>query len=128
MPWSIEYIEDLQIVELTISGRVSGDELKEAAAARIALGQEKSADKYIIDVTHIDAPESATPEVYDITTRMYAEKNLSRASQIAVIAPISSESMWVTGFYEDICVNRGWRVHTFLDRDLAIDWLQESRL
>ena len=128
MPWSLEHIENLQIVELTISGRVSGDELKDAAAARIALGQENDIDKYIINVTHIDAPESATAEVYDIPTKMYAEKKLSRASQIAVIAPLSSESMWVTGFYEDICVNRGWCVQTFLDRNLAIDWLQESRL
>jgi hypothetical protein len=128
MPWSLEHIENLQIVELTISGRVSGDELKDAAAARIALGQEKGVDKYIINVTHIDAPESTTAEVYDIPTKMYAEKNLSRASQIAVIAPLSSESMWVTGLYEDICVNRGWRVQTFLDRNLAIDWLQESGL
>jgi hypothetical protein len=126
MPWSLEHIENLQIVELTISGRVSGDDLKEAAAARIALGQEKGIDKYIINARHIDAPESATPGVYDIPTKMYAEKNLSRASQIAVIAPLSSESMWVTGFYEDICINRGWRVRTFLDRDFAIDWLQES--
>jgi len=126
MPWSLEYLENLQIVELTISGRVSGDELKEAATARIALGQEEGVHKYIINARHIDAPESATPEVYDIPTKMYAEKNLSRASQIAVIAPLSSESMWVTGFYEDICVNRGWRVRTFLDRDLAIDWLRES--
>jgi len=126
MPWSLQHIENLQIVELTISGHVSGDELKEAAAARIALGKERGVHKYIINARHIDAPESATPEVYDIPTRMYAEKKLSRASQIAVIAPLSSESMWVTGFYEDICVNRGWRVHTFLDRDLAIDWLQES--
>lgn len=128
MPWSLKYIEDLQIVELTISGSVRGDELQEAAAARIALGQEKGINKYIINVTHIDAPESATAEVYDIPTKMYAEKNLSRASQIAVIAPLSSESMWVTSFYEDICVNRGWRVRTFIDRDLAIDWLQESGL
>jgi len=125
MPWSVEYIGDLQIVELTISGRVGGDELKEAAAARIALGQERSTDKYIINVRDIDAAQSATAEVYEIPTKMYAEKNLSRASQIAVIAPLSNESMWITGFYEDICVNRGWRVHTFLDRDRAIDWLQE---
>lgn len=125
MSWNVEHNEDLQIVELTISGRVSGDDLREAAAARIALGQEKGIDKYIINVRHIDASESMTPDIYEIPTKIYAEKNLSRSSQIAVIAPLASESLWVTGFYEDICVNRGWRVHTFLDRDRAIDWLQE---
>ncbi len=126
MPWSVEHNEELRIVELAISGRVSGDELKEAAAARIALGKVNGVDKYIIDVRHIDVPEATTPDVYDIPTKMYAEKSLSRTSQIAVIAPLSRKSTWITGFYEDICVNRGWRVHTFLDRSRAIDWLQES--
>jgi len=126
MPWRLEHNLDLQIVELTISGHVSGDELKKAAAARISLGQESGVDKYIINARHVDAPEATTPDVYDIPTKLYAEKNLSRASQIAVIAPLSSESRWITSFYEDICVNRGWRVQTFLDRNHAIDWLQEA--
>lgn len=125
MPWNLEYSERLQIVELTINGRVTGNELKEAAAARIALGLELGVGKYIINARHIDAPESTTPAVYEIPTRTYPEKNLPRDSQIAVIAPISREAMWITGFYEDICVNRGWRVRTFLDRDRAIEWLQD---
>jgi len=128
MPWDLEYSERLQIVELVISGRVTGEELKEAAEARIVYGQELGVNKYIINARHIDAPESATPAVYEISTKTYSDKNLSRDSQIAVIAPIASEAMWVTSFYEDICVNRGWRVKTFLDRDRAIEWLQDPTL
>lgn len=126
MPWNLEYHEDTQIVELVITGRVSSEELLEAASARIAFGEENRTDKYIINARHIDAPRSTTLAVYDIPTRIYDEKGLSRDSAIAVVAPIASESIWISSFYEDLCVNRGWRVETFLERSRAIEWLQDS--
>ena len=125
MPWKLEYHEDSQIVELHIDGRANGDELREAATARIAFGKEKGVERYIINVRHLKAPRSATPAVYEIPTRLYEEEGLSRSSVIAVIAPMDAQSMWAANFFEDICVNRGWRVETFLDRDRAIDWLVE---
>ena len=127
MPWNLEYHDDTQIIELTITGQVTGEDLQAAASARIALGKKKGVDRYVINARHIDAPRSTTPAVYDIPNRLYIEEGLSRSSSIAVIAPVDSESMWITGFYEDICVNRGWRVETFLDRDRAIDWLLNAR-
>ena len=127
MPWNLEYHEDTQIVELHVTGKMTGAELKEAASARISFGNERDADRYIINARHIDAPRSTTPAVYEIPTQLYDEQGLSRNCAIAVIAPIDSESIWITSFYEDICVNRGWQVETFLDRDRAVDWLQQTR-
>ena len=126
MPWKLEYHEESQIVELHINGRASSDELREAAAARIAFGKEKNAERYIINVKHLEAPRSRTTAVFEIPTRLYEEEGLSRGSTIAVIAPIDVESQWAVNFFEDTCVNRGWRVETFLHRDRAIDWLLET--
>lgn len=125
MPWNLEYHEDVQIIELHISGRANGDELKEAAAARIVFGKEKAVEKYIINVIHLEAPRSTSTAVYEIPTRLYDDEGLSRNSMIAVIAPMDAKSMWAANFFEDLCVNRGWRVETFLDRDRAVDWLLE---
>ena len=126
MPWKLEYHEQSQIVELHIDGRANGDELREAASARIDFGKEKGVARFIINARHLEAPRSATTAVHEIPTRLYDEKGLSRGSTIAVIAPMDPQSMWAANFFEDTCVNRGWRVETFLDRDRAIDWLLET--
>ena len=126
MPWKLEYHEQSQIVELHIDGRANGEELQEAAAARIAFGKEKGVERYIINVRHLEAPRSTTTAMFEIPNRLYEEEGLSRSSAIAVIAPIDAQSMWAANFFEDTCVNRGWRVETFLDRDRAIDWLLEA--
>ena len=126
MPWKLEYHEQSQSVELHISGRANGDELREAAAARIANGKEKGVERYIINARHLAAPRSATAAMHDIPTRLYDKERLSRSSTIAVIAPMDAQSMWAVNFFEDTCVNRGWQVESFLDRDRAIDWLLET--
>ena len=126
MPWKLEHHEQSQIVELHINGRANGDELREAAAARIAFGKEKGVKKYIINVRHLEAPRSTSQTVFEIPARLYDEAGLSRSSAIAVIAPIDAQSQWAVNFFEDTCVNRGWRVETFLDRDRAVDWLLET--
>lgn len=126
MSWDLTTIEGLQIVKLTISGTVSGQELLDAAAARIDFGKEHNATQFIIDATDMDAPESTTTAVHDIPTRVYSEKNFNRRCHIAVITPVRPESRWITQFYEDICVNRGWRVETFSSSDDAVNWLQRS--
>lgn len=127
MSWDVRLIEGLQIVKLTIAGRVNGQELLDAATARIDFGMEHNATQFIIDATDMDAPESTLTAVHDIPTRVYSEKNFDRRCQIAVIAPIKPESGWITRFYEDICVNRGWRVATFSNLDNAVNWLQRPR-
>ncbi len=127
MSWDLRIIEGLQIVKLTITGTVSDQELLDAPAARIDFGLEHDATRFIIDATDMDAPESTTTAVHDIPTRVYSEKNFNRLCHIAVVAPIRPESRWITQFYEDICVNRGWRVETFNDADDALNWLQRSK-
>ena len=69
MPWKLEHLEDLEIVELTIDGSVTGEELKEAAAARIRFGQEVGVDDYIINVRHIDAPQSTISQHLGVLRR-----------------------------------------------------------
>jgi len=127
MSWDLRIIEDLHIVKLTISGTVSGQELLDAAAARIDFGKEHDATRFIIDARDMDARESTTTAIHEIPTRIYAEKDFNRLCHIAVVTPINPESRWITQFYEDICVNRGWRVETFGDADDAISWLQRAK-
>ena len=127
MGWGVDYIADRHIVELTLTGRLSGAELQEAALARIALGEERAVTNFVIDAQDLIAPRSATMSVYDIPSRIYVEKNVKRTTRIAVVVPTAPESAWIVQFFEDLCVNRGWRVHMAPDRETAFDWLHEDR-
>lgn len=126
MTWEVGFNEDLQIVELVLSGHVAGPEFADAAAARIAMGQEKGITNFLIDAGDMVTSRSATVGVFQLPTAVYPEKKMGRDSHLAVLVPKDPGSIWVADFFEDICVNRGWHVQTFTDRNTAIDWLQEK--
>ena len=125
MAWTVEYDEELDIVELKLAGKLSGAELQESAASRIALGQEHDVTKFVIDATDLLAPRSTTMSIYEITAKTYAKSNQRRDTRIAVIVPTAPESEWIIQFYEDLCINRGWRVCMCDDRVAALAWLHE---
>ena len=126
MGWKVEFINDLHIIELTLSGKLDGEELQESAEARIALGERKGVTDFVINGEDLVAPRAATMAVYDIPSRLYPEK-MPRDARIAVVIPTAVESRWIVQFYEDLCVNRGWRVFMAQDRPSAIAWLRPDR-
>lgn len=126
MAWTVEYNEALNIVELKLSGRLSGAELQESAAARIALGEEHGITRFLIDARDLIAPRSTTLSIYEIAAKTYPKSNQRRDTRIAVINPSAPESEWIVQFYEDLCINRGWRVHMSDDRVTALGWLDEQ--
>lgn len=125
MAWTIDYLEDSQIVELRFSGLINGPELKEAAAARIAFGQEKGVHKYLIDAAEMLAPKSTILDVLEIPAKVYAEKRMDRASSMAVVKPTDPESHWIAEFYSNASVMRGWIAEVFSERASAVTWLQD---
>ena len=126
MVWKLNYQDDSQIVELRFSGKVSGSELKEAAASRIEFGRDKDAQKYLIDAADMVALKSTILDVLEIPTNVYSDQQMDRASSIAVVRPIDPDSQWITEFYENASVMRGWTVKIFSTRENAIAWMQED--
>ena len=127
MVWDVQYHDDSQIIELTFSGKTTGPELKEAAASRIQLAKEMGARKNLINTFEMQAPKSTILDVLEIPVKVYSEKRMDRTSSIAVVRPSDEDSHWITQFYENASVMRGWIVQIFSNRDDAIDWLQSSK-
>jgi hypothetical protein len=123
MTWNLECKDDLQIVVLTYSGKVSGRDIKEAAAARIDMGKQKGITRFLIDTRKVEADESATMGIHEIPAKMYPEKQVERTNRIAIIGPESSISKTMVRFFENSCVNRGWLVSAFQDYKSAIEYL-----
>jgi hypothetical protein len=125
MTWKISYSDDLQAVVLTYSGIITGSDIKDAAKARINLGKEKGVTKFLIDTREILVDDSSTFDIYDIPSRVYQEQKVEHSVRIAVVLPESHEARRMVEFYENVSVNRGWKVKTFDDRDNAIEWLKQ---
>ena len=128
MGWKVDFINDLHIVELILSGELSGEELQASAAERISVGEEHGVTDYIINAHDLVAPRAATMAVYDIPARLYAAKKMPREARIAVVIPVDPDSAWIAQFYEDLCINRGWRVFMAPDRDSAMSWLRPTAI
>ena len=124
--WNVTYHEDTQTVVLALSGKVTGAELKAAAVARIDFGRKKGTRLYIIDASDMLAPKSTILDVLEIPTTLYFNKRMDRTSRIAVIEPRDLASRWITTFYENSSVMRGWTVQIFADHDSAASWLAST--
>jgi len=125
MSWTIKYNENLQIIELTYLGRVTGEEIKEAAVARIKMGKNKGATKFLIDTKNMETDESATLDIYDVPEQIFPEEKFNRTNHIAILEPESPTSKEMVNFFIAVCVNRGWLAMTFHDRESAVKWLQQ---
>jgi len=123
MTWTVSFDESLRVVVLTYSGVNTGEDIKEAAAARIALGREKGVNKFLIDTREVVTDESATSDIFELPDKVYPAERNQRESRIAILEPESPRSSEMVRFFESVCVNRGWQVKVFQDLESAIRWL-----
>jgi len=123
MSWTLEYNDDLDIVILTYKGLTTGPEIKEAATARIDMGNRMGTTNFLIDTRLTLADESATLDIYDIPKRLYSDEHVQHVSRIAIIEPESPTTKEMVKFFENACLNRGWIVMSFSEYESAISWL-----
>ena len=126
MTWKTEYNDELQIVVLTYTGEITGNDIKEAAAARIKMGRRKGVEKYLIDTREVQTDSSATLDIYEVPTRIYPNECINQRSHIAIIKPELPAATRMVRFFVDTCVNRGWSVKMFEDHESAVKWLQQE--
>lgn len=124
MAWELEHDDELQLVQLTMSGKFTDAEIKECASARIAMGKEKGVTRFIIDANGLE-PSGLTFAIYDVPSNLYTEHGMERSVRIAVLATESSAAKEMAQFYENVSFNRGWNAKAFEDRESAIEWLLE---
>jgi hypothetical protein len=113
----------LGIVEVTFTGLLSGNDLREATTACIAIQKRTRATGFLVDMDRADMGAS-TLDIYDLPDSQYSEESLDIHSRIAVILPASPKAREAALFYEAACRNRGWHAKVLPDRQSAIDWLK----
>ena len=125
MTWRLEFNSTLRIIDLVYVGHVTGPEMKEATTKAIALGKEKGILEVLVDGMEVDLGPSTT-DLFELPDKQYPAEGKSRQSRIALVLPKSPELIKAARFYETACLNRGWCVQLFPNRDEAIQWLTST--
>ena len=124
VPWEHAFNEALSIIEVTLTGVVSGDELRQGTERGLALSRTLGEVRCIIDAT--DQEETGTIlDLYQLPD-LYERAGLDRKTRLALLPPTRPELRELAMFYETVCVNRGWLVRLFTTREQAIEWLRNG--
>lgn len=125
MPYNINHLANLNIVEVEFIDHISGSDLREATTKCIALQKEIGADKFLVHANGSEVLASFV-EFYDLAEKQYHAEGLNRQSRIAVIFPTVLRTQDAAKFYETVCKNRGWNAQVHPNRQDALDWLLDS--
>lgn len=124
MPYEVKFDDKLSIIESTLTGVLSSDEVRGCTEELISSSVMHGAGAFLIDALKLTSVSSAA-EVYDIPER-YQEGGLSKSSRFAVVLPELRSAHEIVTFYDNVCNNRGWSVRPFETRYQAIGWLTDA--
>lgn len=121
MPWRVEYHEAQEIVEIAYWGRTDVTDIRDGTLEAIRLVKMHRVTRGLVDCLE-QTKTAPVPDLYDLP-KMYDEEGLTRRIRIAFIEPSTPQLHELAEFYENVCVNRGWQLESFIARDAAIAWL-----
>ena len=103
----------------------SGRDLQEATTKCILLAKEQGTVQFLVDAEELElfAP---LVDIIDLPDKQYVVEGLERLSRVALVNPKSPKAKEAAYFYETVCINRGWNVQLFPNRDDAIEWLTST--
>jgi len=122
MAYTLEYNHTLRIVELVYTGRYTAQESQESTSKAIAIGKEHGDADALVDAAEVELAVSLF-DLLDLPDRQYVEEGMNRRIRVAVVPPRLLKDKKDAQFYETACLNRGWQVRLFPNRDDAIEWL-----
>ena len=125
MTWTLEYNGSLGIIELNLQGNLTGPEIHEATSEIIAQQKIRETLEILADASAVLTPPPIV-DIYELPAKQYSAEGLNRRSRIALVDPASLLSKEAAHFYVTTCVNMGWQVKSFTNRDKAVAWLTSA--
>lgn len=125
MPYTINQLANLDIVELELTGIISGSNLREATTKCIDLQRKTGVTRFLVSANGSEVIASFV-DVYDIAEKQYHREGLSRQSRVAVVVTTALGAKAAADFYETVCQNRGWNAQVHPNRQSALDWLTDA--
>jgi len=121
MPWDVEYLADEKIISIVNEGSVTYKDYEEQTIKALELEKKHNMHLFLSD--NSKATNTATVfEIFHLPS-LYDRLGAQRINKLAIILPKPPYNNEEYEFYETICINRGWNVKLFQDRQSAIEWL-----
>lgn len=120
--FAIHHDPESGVVELTFTGAIGGDALRNATTEAIALQKRTGALRFLIDANGWDL-EASVVDIYQLPGETYWREGLDKQTRMALILPAALNARRGALFFEDACLNRGWNARVFQDRRAALEWL-----
>lgn len=114
----VEYLNAENIVVARTSGSYALETEIETLKEVIALLNQHDCDKCIFD--HRETIVIARTMGAFSRPGLYEELGMKRSVNMAIVAQELSDDL---AFYENVCVNRGWKVRLFDNYNAALEWL-----
>ena len=125
MAWRVLYNSTTDVVELINEGTVTSKDLFDGVVACYRLGVEKGTLKFLADSSKREKFKGSIFDYYRIP-EMFSKMPEIRKARIAVQLPTGKYFDAGVRFFETVCLNRGYLVHTFKIRKKAEEWLTET--
>ncbi len=124
MPWRVFYNSTTDIVEIINEGIFTSEDLFAEVTAGYDLAMEKGTLKFLVDTTKREKLKASVFDFFKVP-KMFSKMPELRKARIAVILPIGKNYDEGVRFFETVCLNRGYLVHTFKAREEAEEWLTQ---
>jgi hypothetical protein len=125
MSWRAFVHPSLPLIETCYADAMTPDDLQAAVAETIRLAMETGHRLFLGDCTALRQAPSAS-DIYAMFEAI-ARTGLAHEAREAMLLPEvvapGSDVAENLRFFEDLSVNRGFRVQVFADRQAALDWL-----
>lgn len=121
MPVDITISETNDYILLNYSGNISNDDLLYSIKKAVELQSENEINSYLADCSNMISSHS----ILDIFSKVQTMQNMGIRKDLkeAIVLPLNTESADKVKFYETACLNRGYRVKIFSDKNEALNWL-----
>jgi hypothetical protein len=123
MPYTIHYLQDEGIVLITNNGELTYEDFVKQAQETLEIGRINKCRLFLADCTSMIS-RVGTMEIFD-TPAVYNNLEAPRTNKVALIISEDKDTNEDIGFYETVCVNRGWPVRVFNDKKAAMKWLRK---
>jgi hypothetical protein len=122
MEWEMILHETDGYLEVVTGGSADRDGSLEMAKAISERMNKRRITRALIDHSHIAHVAGETVDIFD---RPKILSLIGAVLKIKIAEVIKPEHREHFRFFETVCVNRGYRISVFEDRDSAIAWLLE---
>ena len=121
MKWSLEYLEQDEIVSATTSGTFKINDIHQLTKEILAFGAERNAYKYLVDDSQIDL-QISTLEIDDLPS-IFKKFGLTEQDKFALVYKPSLGKENNYNFFKSTSGIQGLQVKVFTDIEQAKQWL-----